>query len=111
MDKKRFDAPDEVKSPPHTTMEQLNLPDGSITRVTFAPGWKWSTDIKPAAGTDSCQVHHIMYLLSGQMTVALEGGSQADIGAGDLVDLAPGHDAWVTSDVPVVYIELGAWRQ
>ena len=30
----------------------------------FEPGWRWSEDVKPIAGTDSCQVHHTGYCIS-----------------------------------------------
>ena len=30
-----------------------------IMKLTLQPGWKWSVDIKPHVGTDSCQANHI----------------------------------------------------
>lgn len=71
----------------------------ALMRGVFEPGWRWSTDIAPIAGTTSCQTHHLGYVLSGQMRVKLDDGTEFDIGAGDLFDVPPGHDAWVLGDV------------
>jgi hypothetical protein len=34
-----------------------------VTRITYQPGWRWTTDIKPVAGSDLCQVNHFVYVL------------------------------------------------
>lgn len=72
----------------------------ALMRGMFEPGWRWSTDIGPIAGTASCQTHHLGYVLSGQMRVRLDDGTEMDLGPGDLFDLPAGHDAWVVGDVP-----------
>ena len=41
----------------------------SVSRGTYEPGWRWSNDVKPIAGTESCQVHHQGLSLSGSMTI------------------------------------------
>jgi ketosteroid isomerase-like protein len=71
----------------------------TLMRGVFEPGWRWSTDVAPIAGTESCQTRHLGYVLAGTMRVRLEDGSETDISAGDLFDLPPGHDAWVLGDV------------
>ena len=75
-----------------------NAGAASINRATFAPGWRWSNDVKPIAGTPTCQVHHQGLCLAGSMKVRLEDGTEREIGPGDLFDIPPGHDGWVTSD-------------
>lgn len=70
----------------------------SVLHGTFEPGWRWSEDLAPIAGTASCQVRHLGYVLAGSMHVRMDDGSECDISAGDVVDLPPGHDAWVTGD-------------
>jgi hypothetical protein len=62
---------------------------------TFEPGWRWSENLKPIAGTDSCQATHLLYCLSGRMRVEMRGGEQGEIGPGDVAAIGPGHDAWV----------------
>jgi ketosteroid isomerase-like protein len=78
----------------------------SVLRGVFEPGWRWSNDIAPLAGTTSCQVHHLGYVLSGSMGVRLEDGTESEVKAGDVFDLTPGHDAWVTSDVPCEMVDF-----
>lgn len=77
----------------------------SLMRGVFEPGWRWSTDIAPIAGTDSCQTRHLGYVESGQLQVRLDDGTELTVGAGDLVDLPAGHDAWVLGDEPCVIID------
>ena len=64
-----FTAPDEVRRPERTTVEIVKIADGEVGRYTFQPGWRWSECIKPIVGTDSCQVEHVGYVVSGSMHV------------------------------------------
>ena len=74
----------------------------------WRPGWRWSDCIKPVAGTDSCQAHHVGVVLAGTLHVAHEDGSEQDIGAGSAYVIEPGHDAWVVGDEAVVGYEFDA---
>jgi len=67
----------------------------------------WSIDVRPIAGTDSCQTHHTGICLSGQMTVRFEDGNEVTVGPGDVVNLDPGHDAWTVGDEPCVLLDTG----
>ncbi len=78
----------------------------SVLRGTFEPGWRWSTDVKPVAGTPSCHIHHQGLLLSGSMMIRLDDGTEKELVAGDLFDIPPGHDGWVTSEVPCEMIDV-----
>ena len=49
--------------------------------------------IKPVVGTDSCQVEHIGYCLSGGIHVTHEDGTESDVVAGEVYRILPGHDA------------------
>ncbi len=40
-------------------IELVNLNSNAASRGTFEPGWRWPENVKPLAGTDSCQVEHI----------------------------------------------------
>jgi uncharacterized cupin superfamily protein len=88
-------------------MDVVTLGDFTIGRGTFEPGWKWSEDVKPIAGTDSCQVHHTGYCVSGTMTIRKDDGSELTIGPGDAVDIEPGHDAWVDGDEACIFLDTG----
>ncbi len=101
-----FSTPDEVRSPDKTKVELVNVGDGQIGRFTFQPGWKWSECVKPVVGTHLCDVEHIGYMVSGQLTVTHDDGTKADIGPGEVYRIAPGHDAWVVGNEPAVGVEF-----
>jgi mannose-6-phosphate isomerase-like protein (cupin superfamily) len=103
---KNLDTPDDKRSFDHGQIGFVNLPGATIGRATFAPGWRWSTDVKPTAGTDSCQVAHTAYVLSGRMRVRMDDGTELDLGPGDAHVVGPGHDAWVVGDEPLVTIDF-----
>lgn len=106
VESRNFDAPDETRTPEKTTVELVTLAEGQIGRYTFQPGWRWSECIKPAVNTDSCQVEHIGYVVSGTLHVEHEDGSSGDVTAGEVYRIAPGHDAWVVGDEPAVFVEF-----
>ena len=106
MVKKSFDAPDETRPIANGKVEVVNLPDIQVMRTIFEPGWRWSEHIKPVAGTDSCQVHHLNYFISGRLAVRMDDGSTAEFGPGDIGVVPPGHDAWVVGNEPVVAIDF-----
>ena len=103
-----IDSPDETRQfKAHGHMDVVTLGDFTIGRGVFEPGWRWSEDVKPIAGTESCQVHHTGICLSGQMTVQMDGGGEVTIGPGDVIVLEPGHDAWTVGDEPCVLLDTG----
>lgn len=106
MQKKSFNTPDETRTPPKTKVEVVKLGDRTLMRTTFESGWKWSEHIKPTAGTDSCQVHHVICAISGQLRVVINDGTEIDVSPGDVVDIPAGHDAWVVGDEPAVGIDI-----
>jgi ketosteroid isomerase-like protein len=88
----------------HATL--ANAGGVSVLKGRFEPGFRWSDDVQPMAGTSSCQIRHMGYVLSGSMHVRMDDGSECDIGEGDVVDLPAGHDAWVTSDTAFEMIDV-----
>lgn len=96
---KSFDRPDEVSEFPNGANAQVTIAGRTIGRAEFRPGWRWSNDVGPVAGTASCQVHHVGYLLSGTLHVETDDGSHTELVAGDAFEILPGHDAWVVGDV------------
>jgi hypothetical protein len=91
----------------HGHMDVVTLADFTLGRGVFEPGWRWSDDVKPIAGTDSCQTRHTGFCLSGQMTVQFEDGSELNVGPGDVVVIEPGHDAWTVGDEACVLLDTG----
>jgi hypothetical protein len=101
-----FASPDEVRSPDRTTVELVKIGAGEVGRYTFQPGWSWSECIKPVVGTDSCQVEHIGYVVSGTLHVEPDDGPSGDLTPGSVYRIAPGHDGHVVGDEPVVLVEF-----
>ena len=89
----------------HGHMDVVTLGDFTLGKGTFEPGWRWSSDVKPIAGTDSCQVHHNGYIVSGSLHVVMDDGEEMDYGPGDFAVMDPGHDAWVVGDEACVVID------
>ena len=107
VQKKNIDAsPDETRTFEHGELRTATVADFKVARISLEPGWKWSEDIKPIAGTDSCLLPHHGLMLSGRMRVVMDDGSEMEIGAGDTYVIPPGHDAWVVSEEPVSGIEF-----
>ncbi len=67
---------------------------------------KWSECVKPVAGTETCEVAHLGFVVSGRMHVVMDDGTEGDAGPGDLVEIAPGHDAWIVGEEPCVFIDF-----
>ena len=73
-------------------MDVVTLGDFTLGRGTFEPGWQWSKDIKPIAGTESCMVRHTGICVSGKMTIRTNDGAEATISAGDVFVIEPEHE-------------------
>lgn len=87
-------------------IELLSIAGGQIGRYTFQPGWRWSECIKPVVHTDTCQVDHIGYMISGSLHLEHEDGTKQDIVPGMVYRIAPGHDAWNAGSEPAVVVEF-----
>jgi hypothetical protein len=98
-------APDETRAFPHGRAEILNVGDGQVGRLVFEPGWRWSVDVKPIAGTDSCLAPHFQYHLCGRLAIRMDDGAEFTAGPGDVTCLPAGHDAWVVGDEAVVTVD------
>ena len=101
-----FSNPDEVRSPQRTTVELVKLAGGEIGRYTFEPGSRWSECIKPVAGTESCQVEHVGYVISGTLRVEHDDGTTAEATAGSVYRIGRVHDGEVVGDEPAVVVEF-----
>jgi mannose-6-phosphate isomerase-like protein (cupin superfamily) len=106
VEARNFETPDETRTPEKTRVETVKVGGALIGRATMEPGWRWSEDIKPIVGTDSCKVHHLGIVLSGRMHIVHGDGSEADLNAGDVYEIQPGHDAWVLGDESFVGVEF-----
>jgi len=100
-----FAKPDEVRSFPHGRLELLHVDGSAIGRLVLEPGWRWSNDVKPVAGTQLCEAPHFQYHVAGVLRIAMADGTTFDAGPGDVTSLPAGHDAWVLGDEPVVVVD------
>jgi hypothetical protein len=102
---KSFAQPDEVRTFPHGRAEILKVGDGEVGRLVFEPGWRWSQDVRPIAGTASCEAPHMQFHVSGRLAIRMDDGTEFVAGPGDVTSLPSGHDAWVVGDESVVTVD------
>lgn len=105
---KKFSSPDERR--PFVARGHIDVLKFDSSRVVglavFEPGWKWSKDVQPLAGTKSCQAAHSAYIISGRMVVVMDDGTRGELGPGDVALIPPGHDAWVIGDEACVAVDF-----
>jgi hypothetical protein len=105
---KNFREPDETRPfEGKGQVEVVTLAGQPVARGTFQPGWRWSQNVKPIAGTDQCEASHLGYCVTGRMRVTMSDGTGIEVGPGDAVAIPPGHDAEVLGPEPCVLIDFG----
>ena len=110
MQRRRFSEALDVRRFPHGKIDVVELDDVVVGKMTYEPGWRWSTDIRPIAGTELCTYHHLGVSLSGRLRVETPDGTELEIAPGDVFEIPPGHDAWVVGDEPWVSVDFEAMR-
>ena len=88
----------------------VTLDDLVFGEFLLQPGWKWSDDVRPIAGTPQCQHRHVGFVISGHLHVVMNDGATMDMVAGDTYEIPPGHDAWVVGDTPYHGVEFSGAR-
>ena len=86
--------------------QSVVLDEVTVTRVTFGPDARWSQDLKPHAGTESCELPHVAVVLEGRLHVRMDDGSEEEFGPNDVMMLPPGHDAWSVGGERCVFVEF-----
>lgn len=102
---KRFEEPDEVRRFELGHLDVVEVDGHPVGLATFEPGWVWSRHVRPIAGTGSCRVAHLGYVLQGRLAVRLDDGTEAVAGPGDVVAVPAGHDGWVVGDEACVMLD------
>jgi hypothetical protein len=112
IDVKNFAMPDERRPfEGRGYADVVNVAGRVVGRGVFEPGWRWSTNVKPIAGTDSCQVSHLGYVISGRMKLYSDDGTVSEIGPGDVYAIRPGHDAETIGDEPCIALDFGEFGE
>ena len=104
-ERKDLKTPDETRTFENGRVELVNIGGGTVGRLTLQPGWRWSKNVKPIAGTEWCEAPHFQYHVSGRLHVLMADGTEFEVGPGEVSALPPGHDGWVVGDEPVVLID------
>ena len=95
----------------HGHLDLVQFDNGiSIGRAEFDPGWKWDRDVKPLAGTKSCEAAHSGYCVSGAMTIQMDDGDQFTINEGEAFHIPAGHNPWVEGNEKCVMLDVGGYQ-
>lgn len=108
IQKKMFNSPDDKHTFDKATVEVVKLGGVTVRRLTFQPGWRWTTSVKPVVKTDLCENAHLNVHITGRLRVKMRDGSEGEYGPGDVVFAPSGHNAWVVGDEPNVLLEMAA---
>ncbi len=104
---KNFSSPDEKVEMEKGTIDLVNIGNLKVGRFTLEPGWTWEKCEKPISKTESCQMTHQAYLISGKIAVKMvSSGKEIEFAPGDIAYIPPGHDAWVIGNEPVVGLDI-----
>jgi class 3 adenylate cyclase len=90
----------------HGSGQVVQVGTMAVGRAVLEPGWRWSVDIQPQVGTPSCRIHHLHVQLSGRFAVRMDDGTEHEFTTHDVMDIPPGHDAWVVGDEPVELLDI-----
>ena len=111
MEKKSIDSsPDETITFEKGKVEIAKVGDTTIGRGYFEPGWSWEKSIKSIAKTDSCQLPHTHYVISGRLKVVTDNGTEEEFGKGDVAYVPPGHNSWVVGNEPLVILDFSGFK-
>src|SRR4030042_4172239 len=106
IEKKSLNQPEQTKNIGRVKVEVITIGGLNFQRDTAEPGWRWSVDVKPVAKTESCQVNHLLYLISGRLHVRMNDGKEVEFNPGDMGLISPGHDGWTVGDKPAIWLEI-----
>jgi class 3 adenylate cyclase len=104
--KKSLGQPDARHELPNSAISIVRIGPLTLGYGVVQPGFRWSKDLQPTAGTPSCPVHHVQLFLSGRFVARMDDGEEVEFGPMDVGDIPPGHDAWVVGDEPVHVIDF-----
>jgi class 3 adenylate cyclase len=110
LQRRDLSKPDEVREFRLGSLQIFEMDDVVVGRTIWEPGWRWSEMVKPIAGTELCEYHHLGYSISGRFRVQMPDGTEMEIPPNFLFEIPPGHDAWVVGDEPWIAIDWAGMR-
>jgi mannose-6-phosphate isomerase-like protein (cupin superfamily) len=106
IEKKSLNQPEQTKQMGRVKVEVITIGGLTFQRYTAQPGWRWSEDVKPVVKTESCQVNHLLYVISGRLSAKMNDGKEVEFNQGDMGLIPPGHDGRTVGDKPAVWLEF-----
>jgi class 3 adenylate cyclase len=103
---KNFRDVDERVAFDHGHLDLVKVSSLALGREVLDPGWRWSEHVKPIVGTERCEFHHVSIVLEGRLGFETRDGEIVEAGAGDVLDIAPGHHSWVVGDTAAIVINV-----
>jgi len=110
LQRRPFDESKDLRRFTHGQLRTVSLDDVVVGEFRLEPGWRWSKDVRPIAGTSECLHHHLGVILEGQLHVEMTDGTSIDFKPGDAYEIPPGHDAWVVGDTALYSYEFSGSR-
>jgi class 3 adenylate cyclase len=110
LERKRFSEPDERVLFPGIVEELIEIGGFTLGKTTHDPGWRYSTDMGALVGEEWCETRHVGIVVQGRVQFTLRDGTEMEFGADDVYDCPPGHDSLVTSDEPLVTLDVSGAR-
>lgn len=89
-------------------IDEVALAGGTVRRLTYEPGWRWSVHVGPLLGVTVCQATHVGIVLQGRQGIETTDGQHVELAAGDVFCIPPGHDGWVIGEEPCVVVDFSA---
>jgi class 3 adenylate cyclase len=103
-------SPDQIVEFENITVEQVDLGDITVGRITLLPGWRWYDHVRPRVGGDWCEARHVGVVLSGRFGITMRDGTTREFGTDDVFEVPPGHDGYTIGDEPCVQVEWTGLR-
>src|SRR5574337_1860041 len=76
LQRKSLHNPDQIRRFANGRMDIVTLDEMAVGRFVFQPGWRWSKDVQPVVGTNSCQLRHTGYTVAGSLVVRMDDGTE-----------------------------------
>jgi class 3 adenylate cyclase len=105
-----LEAPDQVVEFERITVEQVDLGDFTVGRITLQPEWRWYDHVRPHVGGEWCEARHVGIVISGRFGVTMRDGTKLEFAPDDVFEIPPGHDGYTLGEEPCVQVEWTGLR-